>query len=237
MIIKNNDLPKHVAFIMDGNRRWAEKSSLPGVEGHKMGVKTIKEIIIYGKELGISYMTFFLFSSENWQRKQEEVGFLMDLIFKSLSKTEYAFLDDNKIRIKFIGRQDKISEAIKERIEACEQHTAEYDGVNVILAFNYGARQEITEAVKRVVKKVQNSQLKVEEITEEVVARCLYYNDLPDPDLLIRTSGEYRVSNFLLWQIAYSELYFTDMLWPDFNRTSFDQALDAYKNRARRYGA
>ena len=236
MIAENNNLPQHVAFIMDGNRRWAEKNSLPISEGHKMGVKTIKEIIIYGKEKGINNLTFFLFSSENWQRKQEEVGFLMDLIFKSLSKTEYSFLDENKVRIKFIGSRGKISSAIQERMDDAQEHTAKYDGVNVTLAFNYGARQEITDAVRKIAQEISNKQLQVDDISEQVIAENMYSADLPEPDLLVRTSGEYRVSNFLLWQIAYSELYFTDTLWPDFDRVAFDQALDTYKNRVRRYG-
>lgn len=236
MIESDNKLPKHIAFIMDGNRRWAAINSLPANEGHKCGVKAIKEIISYGRELGISYMTFFVFSSENWMRKQEEVGFLMDLFFKSFSRAEYGFLKDNSIRIKFIGRKDRLTPIITERMQECEKYTAAFDGININLAFNYGARQEITDAVVKLSEAIKGGELKIAEISENKLSEYLYSSTMPDPDLLIRTSGECRVSNFLLWQIAYCELYFTETLWPDFNRECLDLALHSYQNRKRRYG-
>jgi len=229
-------LPKHIAFIMDGNRRWAKDNNFSQDEGHKRGITAIKEIISYGRELGIKYLTFYLFSSENWNRSPSEVSFLMTLIFNSLAKQEYGFLDENKIKLKFIGSEIKLNDSLKSRMRECEEYTEKYDDIHVNLAFNYGARQEITDSMIKIIEKVIIQEIKIADITEDLVSANLYDSSLPDPDLLIRTSGEYRVSNFLLWQIAYSELYFTETLWPDFNRTCLDEALKDYLQRMRRYG-
>lgn len=237
MTINQANLPKHIAFIMDGNRRWATNNNLSQGEGHKKGVATIKEIIAHSRTLGIKYLTFFLFSSENWNRSQDEVGFLMNLLFSNLAKQEYGFLDESKIRLKFIGSEQKLSEGLKKRMRECEEHTKDYDEIIVCLAFNYGARQEICDALIKIIDKIKNHELEASDITEEMISSNLYAESLPDPDLLIRTSGEIRISNFLLWQIAYSELYFTDVLWPDFNRECLDAALENYAQRKRRYGS
>jgi undecaprenyl diphosphate synthase len=236
MLENKATLPRHIAFIMDGNRRWAKLRALQSIEGHKAGMQATKNIICRGKDLGINYMTFFVFSSENWLRTEEEVGFLMDLFFTSLSKSQYDFLIENNIKVQFLGKRDTLIDAIQKRMAECEAYTAGYDGITINLAFNYGAREEITHGIKLLINDLKSGHIDLDMVTEDRFAKYLYRPDVPYPDLVIRTSGEYRMSNFLLWQTAYSELYFTDILWPDFDYKALDLALESYANRTRRYG-
>lgn len=224
-----NPLPKHIAMIMDGNGRWAINHDQPRLEGHRKGIGTVEDITIACKNLGISYLTLYAFSDENWDRPVEEVMGLMGLLVEFLKIKKQKFLD-NGIRFQTIGDFDRLPKAVRAAIEDTKNATAECDKMTLIVALSYGARTEICRAFQRA------SEAGVKDVTPENIAPYLDTAGIPDPDLLIRTSGELRISNFLLWQIAYSEFYFTDTLWPDFTQAELEKAIDSYRHRERRFG-
>lgn len=227
--------PTHVAIIMDGNGRWARARGLPRTEGHRRGAEAVRRTIRAAADAGVSYLTLFGFSSENWRRPEEEVRDLMGLLRFYLSK-EIADLHRNNVRFRVIGDRSRLAPDIVTMIEDAEKHTADNTGLTLILALSYGGRAEITAAVKSIIEDVESGELAAAGIDENVVSQHLFTHDIPDPDLLIRTSGERRISNFLLWQLAYAEFVFLDVLWPDFDATDLDQALTDYCGRERRYG-
>ena len=226
---------KHIAIIMDGNGRWAKKNNLPLALGHKQGAENARKILIGCLKLGIPYLTLYTFSSENWHRNEEEVNGLMSLLKFYLEK-EIDLLIEHKIRIKIIGDKSKLSPDIIALIEHCEETTKNNDKLHLQLALSYGAREEIVAAQKKLLTDVISARIRIEELDEHMFENYLYTAKIPDPDLLIRTSGEYRISNFLLWQIAYTELYFTKALWPDFSVNHLRRAVANYYKRERRYG-
>ncbi|MBI5451544.1 MAG: isoprenyl transferase [Gammaproteobacteria bacterium] len=228
-------LPSHVAIIMDGNGRWARRRLMPRFVGHKAGVEAVRNIVVACRERGIGALTLFAFSSENWQRPEEEVGLLMDLFSAALER-EVGELQHNNVRVCFIGDRSAFGPGLTARIERAERATAANDGLLLSIAANYGGRWDITQAVKALCGQVQRGELGVADIDERRLAGALELANLPEPDLFIRTGGEQRISNFLLWQLAYTELYFTATLWPDFDRQAFDQALGWYAQRERRFG-
>lgn len=228
-------LPRHVAVIMDGNGRWARQRGLPRVMGHRQGTETLKELLRCCKDWGIPALTVYAFSTENWQRPKEEVNFLM-LLFEHVLGQELAELMREDVRLQFIGNLADLPTSLSEQIQRSMTLTQNNRGVVFTVATNYGGRQEIVQACQRIAMEVQCGHFSVDRITAELLERYLYTSGLPDPDLLIRTSGEMRVSNFLLWQLAYSEIYVTPTLWPDFDREEFYRALLAYQQRERRFG-
>lgn len=231
-------LPTHIGFIMDGNGRWATKRGLPRGEGHKAGAKVFKRIGEYCADIGIRYMTFYAFSTENWHRPQQEVAGLMELFTEYLSDGELR-LDENDVRqmrLHFIGKRDGLPAELLALIERAEQKTARYDRVHVNIALNYGGRDEIVHAVKQIAARVADGSLAPDGITEQTVADNLYTAGQPDPDIIVRPSGEYRLSNFLTWQSAYSELWFSDVLWPDFSEQDVNRIIEDYAKRSRRFG-
>ena len=233
--ILSDRLPQHVAIIMDGNGRWAQKQGKKRVFGHKNGVQSVRETVEAAAELGIKVLTLYTFSTENWSRPKSEVSTLMSLLVSSLRK-ELKLLTKNNIRLSTIGNIDKLPEkAKKELIETIEK-TSGNTGLILNLALNYGAREELIRAAQSISKKIVNNELLPEEINEKVIDSHLYTFNLPDVDFLIRTSGELRLSNFLLWQIAYAEMYFTDVLWPDFRKDDFYKAMINFQMRERRFG-
>lgn len=233
--LKKNNIPKHVAIIMDGNGRWAVKRKLPRSAGHRAGVEALRNIITICIELGIKFLTVYSFSSENWQRPKDEVNFLLNLFLESL-KEELENLDKNGVRVKLIGDRKEIPFEILKAFENAEKKTENNDKLFFNIAFNYGSRQEIIDAVKRIYKAASRNDIDIEELDEKNFSDYLFTRDCPDPDFLIRTSGEYRVSNFLLWQIAYCEFYFVKTLWPDFRKKNFLKAIYYYQLRNRRFG-
>lgn len=226
---------QHIAFIMDGNRRWAKAHGLPIIAGHEKGAKTLTEVAKAAKDLGIKYITVYAFSTENWKREKSEVEGLMNLLRKYL-KESFKELEENNARIMFIGERDMLASDIVADMEKIEERTAKNDGITLCVALSYGGRQEIVAATKKIAELAQNGGLNIKDIDEKKFSDMLYTKDLPDPDLLIRTSGEERISNFLLWQLSYSEFYFSDTLWPDFSKEELAKIIDEYKNRERRYG-
>ena len=228
-------LPRHVAVIMDGNGRWAQQRSKPRYAGHKAGVAPVRMIVEQAAELGLDYLTLFAFSSENWRRPREEVSRLMGLFFDVLKK-EIDELHKNNVRIKFVGQLDTLSERLRTRMDAAEARTSNNSGLNLIIAVAYGGRWDISQAARDIAQRVEAGELRAADVNEELVSASLALSGLPDPDLLIRTGGEQRISNFLLWNLAYSELYFCDCLWPDFSDQEFRAALDYYARRQRRFG-
>lgn len=228
-------LPRHVAIIMDGNGRWAEERGEPRLFGHTAGAQTVRDITTYARELGIQYLTLYAFSSENWSRPDGEVSGLMDLLREYLVD-EQKTLTDNGIRLASIGDTDRLPLPVRLLLDSVKKATAGLDGMQLTLALSYGSRDELLRSVQRIAREVDRGELDPDEIGEEHVARGLWTHDMPDPDLLIRTSGEQRISNFLLWQLAYAELYFADVAWPAFGRAAFDEALAAYGQRDRRFG-
>ena len=220
--------PEHLAIIMDGNGRWAKKQGLLRALGHEKGAQSVRQVLEYCVEHHIPYLTLYAFSTENWNRPQDEVSTLMKLFLKYI-KNERKNMMKNKIRFFVSGRKNNVPEKLQKEIEKLEEETKNNDKITLNIAFNYGSRAEIVDAVNRIIKDGK------ENITEEDFSKYLY-NDFPDPDLLIRTSGEMRISNFLLWQIAYSELYITDTLWPDFDEKEIDKAIESYNQRDRRFG-
>ena len=229
------DVPCHVAVIMDGNGRWAKARSLPRHAGHRAGVKAVRETVEVAAKRGVSFLTLFAFSSENWQRPQDEVSRLMSLFLEALQR-EVDDLHRNNVRLRFIGARQQLKPRLVKRIEAAEEQTKGNSGLNLIVAVAYGGRWDIVNAARQLAGKVAGKELSVEDIDDESFSKDLALADVPDPDLLIRTGGEQRISNFLLWNLAYSEIYFCDCLWPDFREGQFDKALSFYGLRQRRYG-
>jgi undecaprenyl diphosphate synthase len=233
--IQIGKLPEHVAIIMDGNGRWAKQQGLLRVIGHESGTKSVRNIVEASAEIGIKYLTLYAFSTENWKRPKLEVQTLMKLLVKSLKK-EIKTLQDNNIKLSAIGNlNDLPKKAHKELLEVIEK-TKDNKHMTLTLALSYGSREEIVNVIKELTNKVKNNIISIESIDESIINKHLYTQNLPDVDLLIRTSGEQRISNFLLWQIAYAELYFTDILWPDFKKKDLYEALINYQNRERRFG-
>lgn len=226
---------KHIAIIMDGNRRWAEKQGLPRVAGHKKGAETVVQIAKAMKELGVEYLTLYAFSTENWKRSPEEVGALMQLLRQYLDD-DFKELQKNDVKICFIGERYMLAPDIAEKMEKLEKATAENKSLVLQIALSYGSRQEIVNAAKKIAERVKNGDILLNDIDEQTFSNMLYTAKVPDPDLLIRTSGEQRISNYLLWQIAYTELFFTETLWPDFNKQELNTIIESYQTRERRYG-
>lgn len=228
-------IPKHLAIIMDGNGRWAEKRGLPRTLGHKQGVEAVRVAVKAARDLGIEYLTLYSFSSENWNRSSEEISELFSLL-RMFIRRDLADLHKNNVRIKVIGRQNKVPSDIIALLDEAQNLTNNNNGQTLIIAFNYGGRNEITDAVKNIAHQVASGKLHPDLIDSDMVAAALDTAGIPDPDLLIRTSGEIRLSNFLLWQLAYSELVFIDCLWPDFSKSDLEDAIKIYQGRNRRYG-
>jgi undecaprenyl diphosphate synthase len=222
---------RHLAMIMDGNRRWAKERGMPGIKGHQTGYDTLKNIGDACLARGIQVFSVFAFSTENWKRTEEEVGFLMDLLERAL-RSELAEFKRKGVRIRVLGRREGLRPSVLQAIEAAEHETAENDKLTFCICFNYGGRTEIVDACRKLVV----AGVPVEQIDEAAIQRNLYWGDMPDPDLIIRTSGEERISGFLLWQAAYSELYWTEKQWPDFDEVELDKALANFAERQRRYG-
>ena len=229
-IVKETGL-QHIAIIMDGNRRWAKLKNLPSAMGHKKGVDALNETLRACDDFGVKYLTVYAFSTENWKRKQEEVDFLMDLFCKTL-KNETLEMHQKNVVISFIGDISKLSPKLQEILRESSELTKDNTGVHLQIAFNYGSRDEIVHAVKNIVKKG----ISADEITKDLISSELYTCDIPNPDLLIRTGGEMRISNYLLWQIAYSEFYVTQKFWPEFGKGALAEAIVEFKNRQRRFG-
>ncbi|WP_304502586.1 isoprenyl transferase [Brevibacillus daliensis] len=229
-------IPHHIAVIMDGNGRWAKKRNLPRIAGHHQGMKTVKEIVRAADAIGVGILTMYAFSTENWKRPKDEVDYLMKLPQEFLA-TELKELMERNVRISMIGSREELPEHTLKALLEAEQKTKNNTGLQLNFALNYGGRVEIVKAMKEIADLVKAGELKPEQIDEELISSHLYTREIPDPDLLIRTSGEIRVSNFMLWQLAYTEFWFTDVFWPDFKREHFYQAIADYQRRARRYGA
>ena len=228
-------LPRHIAIIMDGNGRWAKKQGLARMFGHKQGVETVHNITVAATKLGVEFLTLYTFSTENWNRPKEEVDALMTLLVDTIVK-ETPTLMNNNVRLQTIGDIDRLPEAAKKKFLACIEQTSHNTGLTMVLALSYSARWEITEAMRKAVQAAQAGTVRPEDVNEQTVSSLMTTAQIPDPDLLIRTSGEYRISNFLLWQLAYSELYFTDCLWPEFTEEEFYKAIVDYQKRERRFG-
>lgn len=229
------DVPKHVAIIMDGNRRWAEKKGLPRMMGHREGIKSIEKVLKTAKDAGVKILTLYTFSTENWKRSKREIDTLMNLLERYLDN-EYKKLIKNNVKLVTIGRMDRFNPALRKKIERVKDLTKANSSIILNLALDYGARGEIISALHRITEDVQQGKIKRSDISEELFSKYLYTRALPDPDLLIRTGGEFRVSNFLLWQISYSEIYVTNKFWPDFGEKDFKSAIRAYRKRDRRRG-
>jgi undecaprenyl diphosphate synthase len=229
-------IPRHVAIIMDGNGRWARERGLPRLKGHEAGARSVRAVVRACRRAGVKYLTLYTFSVENWIRPREEIAGLMGLLRRFLREREEE-LHRQRIRLRVIGRPGDLPEAVRRELQRVMDATAKYRAGQLILALSYGGRAEIADAVGRIAEQVRRGRLRPERIDEDTIAAHLYAPDVPDPDLVIRTSGEMRVSNFLLWQIAYSELYVTKVLWPDFRERHFKEALAAYAKRRRRFGA
>ena len=232
---KLEKIPTHVAIIMDGNGRWAKKRNMPRVKGHYEGMQTVKKITKYASKLGIQYLTLYAFSTENWARPKEEVSYLMDLPEKMFTSFMPELMENN-VKVEVIGVVEKLPENTRKAVEDAIEQTKNNTGLKLIFALNYGSKDEIVTAVKRIAQGAANNEYKVEEIDEQLISDNLFTKDTPDPDLLIRTSGEQRISNFLLWQIAYSEFIFTKVAWPDFVEEELYKALLEYQSRDRRFG-
>jgi undecaprenyl diphosphate synthase len=233
--IETYDMPRHVAIIMDGNGRWAAARGLPRGEGHRRGVEALRKIVRAAGEMGISFLTIFSFSSENWSRPAAEIRDLMGLLRRFI-RNDLAELHQNNVRVRVIGERADLDMEILRLLEEAEELTKANDGLTLVVAFNYGARQEIARAARRVAAAVAAGEIAVNEVSPELFASHLDAPDLPDPDVIIRTSGEQRLSNFLLWQAAYSELVFVPTYWPDFDRAAFEGAIAEYRRRERRFG-
>lgn len=234
--MEQENLPKSIAIIMDGNRRWARNKGLPVSLGHKEGAKTLEKIVRYANKIGIKYITVYAFSTENWKRTEEEVSTLMKL-FQSYLDDYSKRADSENIKVKIIGSRNGLSEKMKNSIEKCMERTKNNTGITFNIALNYGGRDEILYAMKNIAQKVKNNEIEIDDITEQMISDNLYTKNQPDPDLLIRTSGELRLSNFLPWQSAYTEFLFIEKNWPDFNEKDLDDAIEVYKSRNRKFGA
>lgn len=232
---KSGEIPTHIAIIMDGNGRWAKKRGLPRVAGHKRGVDTVKDIVEACAQVGVKYLTLYTFSTENWKRPEDEVSTLMRLLLTSL-RDRVDELFENDVRLTAIGDIDSLPNVVQEQLKLDIEKTKHNKKMVLNLALSYSGRWEILEAIKEIAQKVQSDEMKVDDISEETFSNHLTTKGIPDPDLVIRTSGEFRVSNFLLWQIAYSEFIITDVFWPDFDRTQLYKAIKAFQKRERRFG-
>ena len=236
MILDKENMPSHIAIIMDGNRRWAKSKGLPAALGHKKGAETLEKIVRHANKIGLKYITVYAFSTENWKRAEEEVKALM-VLFQSYIDKYSRIADSENVKVKFIGDFTAFSDKLQKGIQDCMNNTKNNTGVTFNIAMNYGGRNEIVNAVKQIAKHVQDGEISVEDITEHTISDNLYTKDIPDPDLLIRTSGEIRTSNFLPWQIVYSEFLFVNKNWPDFNEEDLDNAILEYQKRTRKFGA
>lgn len=234
-LLLQNRLPKHVAIVMDGNGRWASQRHLPRMAGHQAGAKSVEAVIKLAQEKNIAVLTLFAFSSENWGRPKEEVGFLMELFLKTLQR-QTKNLQKNNVQLRIIGDYSRFNPKLQQRIIASQQLTAHNTGLKLVIAANYSGRWDIMNATTQIAEQIASGELKANEVTAELFSQYLCLHDLPEPDLLIRTSGEQRLSNFMLWQFAYTELYFTETLWPDFNADAFELALMSFATRKRRFG-
>ena len=228
-------IPNHVAIILDGNGRWAKSKGMPRNFGHTMGAKNVETVCQAADEIGIKYLTLYAFSTENWNRPESEVSALMRLL-ESYLKNCIKTAEKNNMRVRVIGEINRLAEPFQKKIRELEETSAHHTGLNLTIAINYGSRDEMIRAMKHMAEDVQSEKLQIEQIDESLFASYLDTKDLPDPDLLIRTSGEQRLSNYLLWQLAYSEFYFTDVPWPDFDERELKKAIDVFENRDRRYG-
>lgn len=228
-------IPQHVAIILDGNGRWAKKKLMPRKYGHAQGAKNVENICEVAWKMGIKYLTVYAFSTENWKRPDDEVDSIMKILRNYMEKC-LSISKKNDICVRVIGDRSRLSEDIIRSINELEESSKDNKGLNFIVALNYGSRDEITRAVQRVAKKVESGELSAEDVTEEEIESCLDTHGIPDPDLMIRTSGEQRLSNYLLWQLAYAEFYFTDVLWPDFTKEELEKAIMYYNKRDRRFG-
>jgi undecaprenyl diphosphate synthase len=229
------ELPKHIAIIMDGNGRWASQRFLPRIAGHKAGVDATRNAVKFCIKNQIEVLSLFAFSSENWHRPSQEVGYLMDLFLTGLER-EAGMLHEHHVQVRFIGDRARFSDKLTRKITEVEKLTAQNTRLILLIAVDYGGQWDICQATQRLAQQVEQGTLKATDLTPEHIASQLSFADLPDPDLFIRTSGELRISNFMLWQLAYSELYFTEVLWPDFNEIEFNRALENYAARERRFG-
>jgi undecaprenyl diphosphate synthase len=228
-------IPQHVAIIMDGNGRWAAKRRLPRVEGHRQGTKTVREIVKEARKLGVKYLTLYVFSNENWGRPGEEVSALMGL-FERYLQSELTLMVENGVRLRAMGQLDRLPGKVHEILKSTEAKTVDFDGMQLILAVSYGSRQEIVSAVTEIANKIKAGQLDPSDISEQTISNHMLLPDVPDPDLLIRTSGEMRISNFMLWQLAYTEIVVTECFWPDFSPELFRDCISDYAKRERRFG-
>ncbi len=233
---KKENLPKHIAIIMDGNRRWARAKGKPAGIGHKEGAKVLEKIVRYANKIGIEHITVYAFSTENWKRTEEEVSALMTL-FQSYLDDYSKRADSENIKVKIIGNREGLSEKMKNSIEKCMERTKDNTGIVFNIALNYGGREEILQSVKQIANQIEQGNISAKDITEKDIEKYLYTTGQPDPDLLIRTSGEIRLSNFLLWQLSYSEFVFIEKNWPDFTEKDLDQAIEIYQKRTRKFGA
>ncbi len=234
--MEQENLPKHIAIIMDGNRRWARNKGLPVGLGHKEGAKTLEKIVRHAKNIGIKYITVYAFSTENWKRSQEEVSTLMNLMLNYLESYSKR-ADSENIKVNILGSRQGLSEKMIDLIDKCMERTKNNTGITFNIALNYGGRDEIVKAVKSIAEKVKENEINIEDITEQTISDNLYTKGQPDPDLLIRTSGEIRLSNFLPWQLVYTEFVFVEKNWPDFNEKDLDEAIEIYQKRNRKFGA
>ena len=225
------NLPTHVSIIMDGNGRWAKRRGLPRYEGHREGAKTLENIINFASDMGIKWLSVFAFSTENWNRPKDEVNFIMSLLVEYIDKKIDKLIEKN-IKLRFLGRRYNLPENLVKTMEKGENLTKNSTGMNLVVAINYSGRAEIIDAVRKILKE----NIKEDDITENNFSNFFYIPEMPEPDLLIRTSGEIRISNYMLWELAYTELYFTEVLWPDFNENEFLKALYSYQSRERRFG-
>lgn len=235
MSTKENKIPQHVAIIMDGNGRWAKKRGMPRSVGHKKGAETVKEITRAAGEIGVKYLTLYAFSTENWNRSEEEVATLMDLLREYL-KSDLKEIQENGVKIVFIGERQMLDADIVENMRKLEADTAGNDKMTLCIALSYGSRQEIVNAARKIAALAKRGDIQPEDVDSKMFSDMLYTKDIPDPDMLIRTSGEQRVSNYLLWQLAYTEFFFTDVLWPDFSRKHLEDIIAEFNSRERRYG-
>ena len=231
----NGNLPKHIAIIMDGNGRWARLKNLPRAAGHKEGINSVREIVRVCGEIGVSHLTLYTFSSENWSRPKTEVSAIMKLLLSTIKK-EISNLDDNNVKLSTIGNVGQLPRDTQKNILDGVEKTKSNTGLNLILALSYGSRQELIRAIKRTFKRVKELNLEIDNIDETLLSSELYTADIPDPDLIIRTGGEYRLSNFLLWQAAYSEILISETFWPDFRESDLLNSITDYQNRQRRFG-
>lgn len=231
----DNLIPQHIAIIMDGNGRWAKARGLPRTQGHRQGAKILENVLRHAQKRGVRVITLFAFSSENWGRPKEEVDALMDL-FRNYLKNDVEKLKEEKVRVSFIGNRQKFPADLTQRMNEVEAQTKDFDRFHVVLALGYGARDDLAAAARKIAQEVADGQLTPAQVDTGCVAAHLSTAGVPEPDLLIRTSGEQRVSNFLLWELAYSEFYWADVMWPDFNEAELDKAIEAYSHRQRRFG-